>query len=204
MTGCSSPKQVLPSFLHAAEEPGAYVLDIEQIVSIVDNSGEPISTKIIEDESLGTVHTFDLYPVVVSAPYRGADNLWRVDTWISSGNSIRAKGYIVTITLGYDDTFIEYDLLPRFVFEYLAGNTEKISSIVSDLMVGDQIFVHVIGEHNFTPEDMASIAALGFDYPQLVEGHEQENMAILKALASGRQPPAGEIRGVGLIYRGIR
>lgn len=88
-------------------------------------------------------------------------------------------------------------------FAYKSGNTETIGNIVSDLRVGDQIFVHVIGEHSFTDEDMAAIAELGFDYPQLVEGHEAENMAILNALAAGNQPPPGEIRGIGLIYRGV-
>lgn len=148
------------------------------------------------------MHTFDIQPVIVLPPFRGKDGLWRMNAWVSSGHSIQDSGSIVNFVLGYDDTVIEYDLLPNFVFEFKSGNTETIENIVSDLKVGDQIFVHVIGEHSFSEDDMAAISAIGFDYPQLVAGYEEENMAILNALANGDQPPSGEIRGVGLIYRG--
>ncbi len=165
----------------------------------------PVSTKIIQDESLGTVHTFDLLPIIVFSPTRSeTDGLWRLNAWVSSGNSVTEPGYLVSIVLGYDDTVVEYDLLPGYLFEFKSGNTDTIGNIVADLDVGDQIFVHVIGEHDFTDEDIAAIEALGFDYPQLVAGHEEQNMAILNALAHGDPPPSGEIRGVGLIYRGIK
>lgn len=179
-------------------------VDVDEINLIVDEQGSPISTKIIEDESLGTVHTFDLLPIIVSPPVRNdADGLWRLQVWISSSASVEDNGYTVPIILGYDNTVIEYDLLPNFVFEYKSGNTESIANIVSELQPGDQIFVHIIGEHSFTNEDMAVLDELGFDYAQLVEGHEEENVAILGALVRGDQPPGGPIRGVGLIYRGF-
>lgn len=191
----------LPSFL--VEEADGLYLDTSQVAFFVDEDGNPVSTAIIEDKTLGTVHTFDILPVIVTAPVRGGDGLWRLDAWISSGRSLEENGYLVTIVLGYDDTVIEYDLLPGYLFEFKSGNTDTIGNVLSDLEIGAQIFTHVIGEHSFTAEDMAAIAGLGFDYPQIVEGHEEENLTILEALVAGRQPPAGEIRGVGLIYRGV-
>ncbi len=190
-----------PAFIQA--ENNQLFIDTNQVSLFVDETGRPISTKITQDQSLGTVHTFDLLPIIVFPPTRSVtDGLWRLNAWVSSGNSVKEPGHLVTIVLGYDDTVIEYDLLPGYLFEFKSGNTEMIANIVSDLKVGDQIFVHVIGEHDFTAEDMAAIEAIGFDYPQLVAGHEEENMAILNALAHGDQPPSGQIRGVGLIYRG--
>ena len=206
VSACSFPQtggsSAFPPFIF--EENNQLYIKADQVSLLVDEKGTPVSTKITDDESLGTVHTFDLLPIIVFPPTRSdLDGLWRLNAWVSSGNSVQGPGYLVTILLGYDDTVIEYDLLPGYLFEYKSGNTETISNIVADLKVGDQIFVHVIGEHEFTDEDMAAITALGFDYPQLVAGHEEENMAILNALASGDQPPSGEIRGVGLIYRGV-
>jgi len=206
LTSCSFPfwdgNAALPPFV--VEDNNQLFIDVDQVALLVDEQGIPTSTRITEDESLGTVHTFDLLAVIVFPPTRSElDGLWRLDAWVSSGNSVNDPGNLVTIVLGYDDTAIEYDLLPGYLFEYKSGNTETIGNIIPDLKAGDQVFVHVIGEHEFTGEDMAAIAALGFDYPQLVKGHEEENMAILNALANGGQPPAGEIRGVGLIYRGV-
>jgi hypothetical protein len=206
LTSCSFPlaggNSSLPPFVH--EENNQLFIDPEQVSFLVDKQGNPISTRITQDESLGTVHTFDLLPIIVFAPTRSnLDGLWRVSAWLSSGRSVQENGHLVTIVLGYDDTVIEYDLMPNYVFEFKSGITDTIGNIVDDLKVGDQIFVHVVGEHSFKPEDMSAISNLGFDYPQLVDGHEIENMAILNALAAGDQPPSGEIRGVGLIYRGV-
>lgn len=206
LTSCSpsltSGNSSLPLFIH--DENNQLFIDPDQVSLLVGEDGLPVSTKITEDESLGTVHTFDLLPIVVFPPTRSdQDGLWRVNVWVSSGRSVKENGYLVTLVLGYDDTVIEYDLMPNYVFEFKSGNTKTIRNIVAELKVGDQIFVHVIGEHNFSPEDMSAISDLGFDYPQLVDGHITENMAILNALAAGDLPPAGEIRGVGLIYRGV-
>jgi hypothetical protein len=206
LTSCSLPlaggNSSFPSFVH--KENNQLFIDPEQVLLLVDEQGNPMSTRITQDESLGTVHTFDLLPIIVFAPTRSdQDGLWRVNAWISSGRSVQENGYIVTLVLGYDDTMIEYDLLSNHIFEFKSGDTETIENIVPDLKLGDQIFVHVIGEHDFSTEDMDAIEDLGFDYPQLVDGHETENMAILNALAAGDQPPEGEIRGVGLIYRGV-
>lgn len=185
------------------EKDGLLYLDLAKVQVVVNEDGTPVSTRITQDESLGTVHTFDLLPVIILAPTRSPqDGLWRLQVWVAAEGSIEQNGYLVTLALGFDDTLIEYDLLPGYIFEWKSGNTETIAAIVPDLRVGDQIFVHVIGEHSFADEDMAAIAKLGFGYPQLVEGHEEENMLILNALATGKEPPAGEIRGVGLIYRG--
>jgi hypothetical protein len=206
LTSCSLPlaggNSGFPPFVH--EENNQLFIDPDQVSLLVDEDGLPVSTRITEDESLGTVHTFDLLPIIVFPPTRSdLDGLWRMDVWMSSGRLVQENGYLVTLILGYDDTVIEYDLMPNYVFEFKSGNTDTIGNIVADLKVGDQIFVHVIGEHSFTPEDMNAISDLGFDYPQLADGHEAENMAILNALASGDAPPSGEIRGVGLIYRGV-
>lgn len=206
LTSCSFPlaggNSGFPPFVH--EENNQLFIDPDQVSLLVDQDGLPISTRITEDESLGTVHTFDLLPIIVFPPTRSElDGLWRMNVWISAGSSVQEEGYLVSIVLGYDDTVIEYDLMSNYVFEFMSGNTDTIGNIVDDLKVGDQIFVHVIGEHNFTQKDMSAISDLGFDYPQLVDGHEEENMAILNALAAGKQPPTGEIRGVGLIYRGV-
>jgi hypothetical protein len=182
---------------------GSVSLDPNGLLLLVDDEGDPISTHIIEDTSLVTVHTFDLFPIVLAAPTKTeADGQWRVPVWVPAGNSTAHGGYVVTLVLGYDETLVEYELLPGRVFEWKSGHTAPIGEIVEEIIAGEQITVHVIGEHVFTNEDMEAIAALGFDYPQLVDGHEEQNMAILKALVQGRQPPAGEIRGVGLIYRG--
>jgi hypothetical protein len=206
LTSCSLPlaggNSGFPPFVH--EEDNQLFIDPDQVSLLVYEKGIPVSTRITEDESLETVHTFDLLPIIVFPPTRSdLDGLWRVNAWISSGNSVQENGYLVSIVLGYDDTVIEYDLLPDYVFEFKSGNWVTIGTIVGDLKVGDQIFVHVIGEHDFTDEDMAAIETLGFDYPQLVAGHEEENIAILNALAHGDPPPSGEIRGVGLVYRGV-
>ncbi len=206
LSSCSFPQtggtSAFPPFI--IEENNQLFIVPDQVSLLVDEQGLPVSTKIIEDESLGTVHTFDLLPIIVFPPVRsGADGLWRLNAWVSLGNSVQDHGYLISIVLGYDNTLVEYDLLPGHVFEWKSGDTETIANIIPDLKVGDQIFVHVIGEHSFTDQDMVAIADFGFDYPQLVEGYEEENMAILNALAAGDQPPAGEIRGVGLIYRGV-
>jgi hypothetical protein len=176
----------------------------DQVNLLLSEDGTPVSTEIVQDESLGTVHTFDLFPVIVSEPvFKDSDRLWHMQVWLSSGDSIEDPGYTVPIVLGYDDTVVEYDLLPGYLFEFKSGNTENIGNIVVELEPGDQIFIHVIGEHSFTSQDIAAIVELGFDYPQLVEGYEETNMSILEALSRGESPPGGEIRGVGLIYRGI-
>ena len=109
------------------------------------------------------------------------------------GNSVEHPGYVVTIVLGYDDTIIEYDLLPGYIFDWKAGNTEKVGLVVKQLQPGEQISLHVIGEHGFTQQDIDAITALGYDYPILVQGYEENNMAILEALKSGKAPPPGEI-----------
>ena len=193
---------VPPPFLYF--EDFELFVHIDQVNLLLDEDGNPVSTEILQDDSLGTVHTFDLFPVIVSAPvYQESDGLWHMQIWLSSGKSIEDPGFTIPIVLGYADTVIEYDLLPSYLFEFKSGNTDTIGNIVGDLNPGDQIFIHVIGEHSFTPEDMAAIAELGFDYPQLVEGNEDTNMAILEALIRGEEPPGGEIRGVGLIYRGV-
>lgn len=182
---------------------GAVYIDVDAVYPLTDETGTPISTRITEDESLGTVHTFDLLPIVLAeAVPSESDGLWRIPVWVSSGSILTEPGYIVTVVLGYGDTVIEYDLLPGRVFEWKSGNTAQIGQVVEELAPGDQIFLHVIGEHSFTVEDMAAISEFGFDYPQLVQGHEDENMTILQALQTGRQPPPGELRGIGAIFRG--
>lgn len=183
---------------------GATFIDADASKPLIDENGDPISTRITEDESLGTVHTFDLFPVVLApAAFSESDHLWRIPVWVPSGSSLAEPGYAVTVVLGYSDTVIEYDLLPGRVFEWKAGGRAEISHVIEDLAAGDQIFLHVIGEHSFSPEDLAALGDLGFDYAQLVEGHEPENMAILEALMAGLQPPPGEMRGVGAIFRGV-
>jgi len=149
LTSCSFPfwdgNAALPPFV--VEDNNQLFIDVDQVALLVDEQGIPTSTRITEDESLGTVHTFDLLAVIVFPPTRSElDGLWRLDAWVSSGNSVNDPGNLVTIVLGYDDTAIEYDLLPGYLFEYKSGNTETIGNIIPDLKAGDQVFVHVIGE----------------------------------------------------------
>jgi len=197
------PQHALLNYQFSLEHGLQHYLDLDKVHLIVDEAGKPISNKITDDDSLGTVHTFDIFPVLVSAPTRSTeDGLWRVTAWVSSGSRPESFGYLVTFVLGSDDTVIEYDFLASYVFEYRSGHTQKISNVIADLTPGEQVFMHIIGSHSFTQADMDAIEALGFDYPQLILGHEETNMAMLKALKMGQPPPAGEIRGLGLIYRG--
>ena len=57
----------------------AYTLNIDQAVLLSDEQGNPVSTRITDDTSLGTVHSFDLLPIILDKPQRSAeDGLWRV------------------------------------------------------------------------------------------------------------------------------
>ena len=199
------PRHELLNYQYSAEHGWQRYLDLDKVNLFRQENGNPVSNKIVDDESLGTVHTFDIFAAILSEPTRSAtDELWRVDAWVASGASAENYGYVVTFVLGYNDTMIEYELLPGYVFEWKSGETEQISKVVLELAPGEQVFMHIIGEHTFTEQDMAAIANFGFDYPELVTDHEENNMAILEALQAGHMPPQGEIRGLGLIYRGVQ
>lgn len=202
-SGCTAQEQQGYDIELTPAGEGATTVNSNQVHPLIDETGTPISTRIVEDESLGTVHTFDLFPVVLAkATFSETDRLWRIPVWVSGGSSLAEPGYPVSVVLGYSDTVIEYNLLPGRIFEWKAGGRAQIEYIVGELAPGEQIFLHVIGEHGFSADDMAAIAEVGFDYPQLVYNHEAENMAILQALLAGSQPPPGELRGAGAIFRG--
>lgn len=180
-------------------------LDIDKVQLLTNEDGNPVSTR-IEDEQEDNFHVYYLFPVIVSDPVLSKeDGLWRVKVWNSAGSTPNEYGHILTIVLGHDKGNIAVQKLPDMINSgQVTYITVRVVNLVKALRIGDQTRFGIIGEHSLTAKGLSDVRRNGYEYPDLLEGYEDENVAILDSLQSEGAIIEGEIRGFSSIRIGKR